>query len=227
MRPRLAAALALALLAACDVATKGPTQYGNATFQILNGARSAGSMRIYLDGRFLAAIPLGSLAIIQQIGGSHTIEVRRFDESPGFIRNVVFSGSEIVSVIAWDSAGFLTPALLSDSNAVVPAGASKLRVAHYAESAGPIDIWRTQPDFATPTRIQFPFPYLTTSPYIQSTPGDWRVLVSDTVPQATPGGPMPDTLGLSNPITITDGRSRTIVVIDKVPTGVQFVVMEP
>lgn len=111
-------------------------------------------------------------------------------------------------VVAVDSAGIVIPQLLGDTNATVPAGKSKLRVVHAAAHAPPIDIWRTQPDFGTMIRVQFPFDYLDVSPYLQSDPGDWQILV-------TPAGGT-DTLYLSPPILVADGKLVTVTVVDSV-----------
>jgi hypothetical protein len=109
-------------------------------------------------------------------------------------------------IVVVDSAGIVIPRLLGDTNATVPAGKSKLRVVHAAAHAPPIDIWRTQPDFMTMIRVQFPFDYLDVSPYLQSDPGDWQILV-------TPAGGT-DTLYLSPPIPVADGKLVTVTVVD-------------
>ena len=49
--------------------------------------------------------------------------------------------------------------MLLDTGATVPAGKAKLRVVNLSKLAGNVDIWRIQPDVATPTKIQTPFPY--------------------------------------------------------------------
>lgn len=128
-------------------------------------------------------------------------------------------------MVALDSAGVLGTADFGDSNAVVPAGATKLRVAHFAQAAAPIDIWRTQPDYGTPIRIQFPFDYQDVSPYLQSTVGDWQVFVSTTVSDI--GDPIPDTLGMTSQFPVPDGESRSVVVVDDGDGGVALYVLTP
>jgi hypothetical protein len=60
----------------------------------------------------------------------------------------------------------------------VAVGKTKVRVANFSKATG-IQIWRTQPDFPTPTLIQTPFPYLAVSPYLESTVGAWEVYVTN------------------------------------------------
>jgi len=95
-----------------------------------------------------------------------------------------------------------------------------------ASAAAPISIWRTQPDYGTMIRVQFPFPYRAVSPYLQSTPGDWRVMVSSetNVPATVP---MPDTLADSGPIAVGTGTSKTVVIVNAVGGGVAVVVVDP
>ena len=226
MNRRLAAATLLAALAGCHVGGP-PETTGTGRVLILNGARSAGALRVYLDGQAQGRIDLGNVGTIGQIGGSHTLEIRRGDNSASHVRALDVDSFETVSLVVFDSVGVLTSYALSDTGAIVPAGSSKLRVAHFAGAAPPIDVWRTQPGTPTPTRVVFPFAYLTESAYVQSTSGVWRVMVSDTVPAATPSASIPDTLAITQPISIPSGSSRTVVVIDGQPGGVYLIVLNP
>jgi hypothetical protein len=65
------------------------------------------------------------------------------------------------------------------------------------------------------------------SPYLQSTVGDWRVLISSEE-NGLGEQPMPDTLANSGLIAIPSGASRTVVVVDGATAGsVKLVVVEP
>ena len=157
--------------------------------------------------------------------GVHDIELRS-SAGVGFTRTTQFDQGKSVIVVGLDSAGRVTPSLLADTGSMVPAGATKLRVANMTSAATPISIWRTQPDYATMIRVQFPFHYRDVSAYLQSTPGDWRVMVSSEV-NTTGSVPMPDTLATSGAIVIPDGSSRTVVVVNAVGGGVAVVVVDP
>lgn len=219
---------ALAFLCACSSGSTGPKNDGLAKLVVVNASSSAGALSVYIDGTQIGqpVAPAAASAALSISPGTRSLELRSAG-SAGFTRSVEFSANAGVVAVGRDSAGTIAPDVLADTNAIVPAGASKLRVAHMAQHAGPIDIWRTQPDWGTPIRVMFPFPYLAESPYLQSTPGDWRVFVSDTVPAATPNAPMPDTLADSGPISVADGTSATVVVVDKPGGGVTLVVVRP
>jgi hypothetical protein len=46
--------------------------------------------------------------------------------------------------------GAIGSSVLDDTNSVVPAGATKVRVLHLAPSAGTLQVYRTQPDYQQP-----------------------------------------------------------------------------
>lgn len=94
-----------------------------------------------------------------------------------------------------------------DTNAATIADKSKLRVMHLARNAPALDIWRTQPDFETPTRVMTPFEYGATSPYLLSDPGVWSVWV-------TPAGVATDTLAETGPVTLPSSGRATVFVMD-------------
>jgi len=75
-------------------------------------------------------------------------------------------------------------------------------------------------------RVQFPFNYRDLSPYLQSTPGDWRVMVSSEN-NALGTVPMPDTLANSGTIAVADGASKTVVIVNATGGGVAVVVVDP
>ena len=93
-----------------------------------------------------------------------------------------------------------------DTGGIVPFGKSKVRVLHLTKNAGEIDVYRTQPDFQTPTRIQFPFPYMTTTPFVQSDSGVWEVYI-------TPVGTQTKIIS-TGLFRIEGGGKRTIVFMD-------------
>jgi len=215
---------AVLLVAGCTDTTVPPAPVGS--LQIVNAASSAGSIVLHVDGSAVgSAISPGTGATRDVPAGTHDIELRS-SAGVGFTRTTQFDQGKSVIVVGLDSAGRVTPSLLADTGAIVPAGATKLRVAHMASAAAPISIWRTQPDFGTMIRVQFPFAYRDVSPYLQSTPGDWRVMVSSEVNTAG-SVPMPDTLANSGLIPIADGASRTIVIVNAAGGGVAVVVVDP
>jgi hypothetical protein len=140
--------------------------------------------------------------------------------------SISFSANDSITIFTVDSSSIINPWVLTDTGSVVPANKSKLRVAHFAGKAPPIDIWRTQPDWNDFITIMFPFHYQEASPYLQSDPGEWRILVSSEVRDN--GIPvLTDTLLLSVPIEIPAGESRTVTILDRVEGGLQAQVIEP
>jgi hypothetical protein len=126
-------------------------------------------------------------------------------------RSLTLVGGRSYVVAGIDSAGVLQPQLLGDTNAVGVPGKSRLRVIHAAAHAPAIDIWRTQPDFPDQVRFMFPFNYRDVSPYFESDPGNWTILV-------TPAGGT-DTLFLSAPFTVGSGKLATAMVMDSSAGG--------
>jgi hypothetical protein len=139
---------------------------------------------------------------------------------------IAFTANDSITVFTVDSSSIINPWVLTDSGSVVPPDKSKLRVAHFAGSAPSVDIWRTQPDWHQLITIMFPFRYQEASPYLQSDPGVWRVLVSTEMRQG--GIPLlADTLLLSDGIDIPAGESRTVIVLDRDGGGLQVQVIRP
>ncbi|MEE8133597.1 MAG: DUF4397 domain-containing protein [Gemmatimonadales bacterium] len=138
-----------------------------------------------------------------------------------------FASGDRVTVLTVDSSTVIIPWVLSDTNAVVPTNRSKLRAVHFAKNAAPIDIWRTQPDFGQYVTFQFPILPREVTPYFESDPGDWRVLVS-TETRDPDGIPLlADTLLETAPIPVPAGQTRTVLILDKEGGGVTAVVITP
>ena len=107
------------------------------------------------------------------------------------------------------------------TRAIVPSGSS------FAEQAPALDVWRTQPDFASLITIMFPFPHRAVSPYIQSDPGIWTVLVTTERRDSTGVPTLGDSLLATGDISVPDGESRTVLVLDDGAGGLQSQVIRP
>ena len=137
--------------------------------------------------------------------GSHVVRLVGSAGSSAQVQ-VVTSTAATRTAVVTPSGSSLSATVLADTGALVPAGKSKLRVAHLSPNAGSIEIWRTQPDFQTPSHIMTPFDYLATSPYLQSEPGSWEVFVT------RPGSTAK--LATTGPVQIPSGEKRTAVLLD-------------
>jgi hypothetical protein len=207
MRPIRTLAFVIAALAAtaCSSDVAEPV-VGSSEFRVINATQ--GPVDVLVDGQAaVRGLRAASLSTNLRIGsGSHQV---RLTSSTGATTTLTVDGSPgraLTTVVYPDTALRITAAVLQDTGAVVPAGKSKLRVVHMAANVGPIDIWRTQPDFPTPVLVMFPFVYRAMSSYIQSDPGSWEVWV-------TPVGSN-TRLATTGPITVPSGERRTVVLLD-------------
>ena len=179
-RAKLVAWAVLMLVqAACDEASDpvpGPTT----TLRVLHTAAGVSAVDVFVGASaVIRNLAVGDVRFVSVTAGTRQVSVRPAGSSDAAPETAItFIADDSVTMLTMEAAGVLTPWELSDTGAVVPADKSKLRVVHAAAGAPAIDIWRTQPDFATYLTIMFPFAYQATSPYIQSDPGDWRILVS-------------------------------------------------
>lgn len=140
--------------------------------------------------------------------GTHQAAVR-IAGSGGTLAMVSFevSAANPTHVIAFGTGTGITARALEDTGSFVPAGKSKVRVINLAPGSD-IDIWRTQPDYPTGIRFQFPFPYdPEPGPYLQSDAGSWRVWI-------TPTWDANVKLFDTGPFQVPSGERRTVVVVD-------------
>ncbi|MEP7346344.1 MAG: DUF4397 domain-containing protein, partial [Gemmatimonadaceae bacterium] len=177
IRPRHFVAVAFSVLAtACSSRDNGTAPIApNDAFQFVNGFGAP--VDLLVDGvEKASALANGTVSAVALDAGSRAVVVRTNGTSASL--SVIVSSGKTVTVAALRGvAGALAAQTLDDSNAVVPANATKLRVLHLAPLAGEVQVWRTQPDYQTPIRWAFPFLYNTAKTYYQSTPGSWEVRV--------------------------------------------------
>ncbi|HEY2804620.1 MAG TPA: DUF4397 domain-containing protein [Gemmatimonadales bacterium] len=222
----LAAGAAILTIAGCSANTNtGLSGQTSATIHLVNAVH--GTVNLLVDGVQVSQnTGLGGTLNIGVSAGAHSLAVVKVGGGTSAAQAATLSDGGGIIVVAMENSGTVGADILADTNAIVPAGATKLRVAHYAQNAPAIDIWRTQPDYATPIRVQFPFPYLAVSPYLQSTVGGWDLMVSHAAAGSNP--PMPDTLANTGAIAVADGKSKTVIVTDGATAGtVQLVVVDP
>jgi len=208
---RYAALVLLATVAATacgpSMSDAGATNPGNgsAAIRVINA--SQGLVDVIVDGQtVLHGLQVATVSDrISVSSGGHQIRLAAPNGSSAQLQVDAATGATRVAVVT-PNASNLSASVLADTGAIVPAGKTKLRVAHLAAGAGSIEIWRTQPDFQTPVHILTPFDYQATSPYLQSDPGNWEVFV--TRPGTTPK------LATTGAVTIPAGEKRTVVLLD-------------
>jgi hypothetical protein len=204
LRIRLLLAWAVAA-AACSSATADQEQ-PSAAVRVVNA--TGGPIDVVIDGRTVAAgVPLASVSSKLEVApGTHQLQLQPATGNPVSLTVESTAGSVVPAAAYPGMQSSMDASVLVDTGAVVAAGRSKLRVVHLAASVTGIEIWRSQPDFQTPVHIMTPFPYEATSPYLESTPGNWEVFVT-----AAGSGTKLATTGA---VQVPSGQRRTAALMD-------------
>ncbi len=139
-------------------------------------------------------------------------------------------GSLATVAVVLSATGIVQGALLDDTNSVVPAGATKVRVLHLAPNAGTIQVFRTQPDFQTPIAWQFPFNYQSdptplSAPFYQSTVGTWEIRVWQTPPDSSGASSGWANAPIKIQIPLAGGEKKTVMILDKPGGGIRYELM--
>ncbi len=200
---RLAALSTLAWVAACDVSTTAPPPI--AVVRVVNATNAV--VDVYIDNTF--AIPrlgagVASEGVILQ-AGLHQVQFTLPNQNTVQASTSVPMDPNVVrtAVACAGSGTQMLATTLTDTGAIVPEGKTKLRVANFSQQA--IRIYRKQPDFPDSVAIMTPFPSGATSPFLQSTPGSWEVIVVDSAG---------DRVASSGAIALASTEKRTVVVLD-------------
>jgi Domain of unknown function (DUF4397) len=234
MRPTSLVHLAVwsAWLGACSSSDQGGSGPSSPTgsLRVIQAAESTAALDVLVDDS-VAITALGSGTLSSPVAlsvGQRTLTFRPVGGaiSPHQLELLVAADSQYTAIVI-DSSTVLNPMELTDSGAVPAAGKTKLRVVNFAEVAGPINVYRRQPDFDGLVSVAFPFPYRLASPYLQSDPGNWQVLVAT---ESNPGGPPPDepldTLLIVDPIPLAAGGVVTVTLLDRPGGGVDAVLLQ-
>ena len=200
---------------------------GAQSLLIVNGF--TGPVDVLLDGKVaISALAAGTLGSAAPTWGPHTVALRAVGSSSSSTQTIQSADGYIAAVAAMRSSnGTLSTAALNDTNAIVPGGATKVRVLHLAPNAGEIQVYRTQPDWSTPVRWQFPFTYQTNvdalhAPFFQSTVGTWEVRAWQTPADSTGWGAAPVKVS----IPLASGKKVTVVIMDKAGGGIRAEVVK-
>ena len=235
LRFRWVAIPALAVsLVACDDPS-GPAVVGQIdtnpkgaqSLVVVNGF--TGPVDVLLDGQVaISALAAGTVGSAAPTWGPHTVALRAVGSSTSSTQSIQSADGYVAAVAAMRSAnGTLSTAALNDTNAIVPAGATKVRVLHLAPNAGEIKVYRTQPDWSTPISWQFPFTYQTNldplyAPFYQSTVGTWEVRAWQTPADSTGWSAAPVKVS----IPLASGKKATVVILDKPGGGIRAEIVQ-
>ncbi len=215
---------ALALLAACG---SDPVRVGSgAGFRVVNAFTQP--VDVLVDSVLVASgVPAGSIDTVPGATGTHVVALRLTGGTTS-ASVLVSSTGGMPTVAAVRVNGALDVSALDDTNAVVPFGATKVRVIHLAPDAGEIQVFRMQPNYAAPVEWQFPFLYdsVVTSmsnPYVQSTNGTWDIRAWRKPSEVALGW---DGTTAKVTLNLASGEKRTVLVLDKPGGGIQLSVIE-
>jgi uncharacterized protein DUF4397 len=173
---------------------------------------------VLIDGNVaVGSLAAGAIDTVGPAPGSHTLVLRPTGSSASVSQAITATTGALATIaVVRASNGAIASAVLDDTNSVVPAGATKVRVLHLAPSAGALQVYRTQPDFQQPVQWQFPFVYQSeptslTAPFFQSTVGSWEVRVWQTPADASGWANAP----VKIVIPLASGEKKTILILDK------------
>lgn len=211
-RPACIILTALAALSACNNGN-GPSPPQFSTLRVLHTIFNGPSLSVLVDGRSVqSSLTFGETTSgVALSPGDHTLEPRPPQDTTRRLL-LVFTATGGVNYTAFvlDSVKVDTvviePVLIPDDGSQPTAGHGRLRLANFAALAGSIDAYRTQPDSTHLILTQQPFNYHAITPYFESTPGKWTVVISH--------GGVQDTLFMSDSIAVGAGQAQTVAIID-------------
>jgi len=201
-----------------------------AFLRVVNTASAGQSIDVLVLGSVVVpALAAGSVsAVVGLPAGQQAVAFRPTGSSgPAIGTSVTFAAGDTTTLLAVDSNSVINPWVLTDTGKTVAAGRSKLRVVHFAASAPAVLFFRTQPDFPSPTSVMFPFAYRNASPYLESTPGDWTVLMASARYSSLGRPIVGDTLFFTGKIAVPAGTARTVLFMDVPGGGFRTVVLTP
>ncbi|MBK6455886.1 MAG: DUF4397 domain-containing protein [Gemmatimonadetes bacterium] len=217
MRTHLVLATLATLAGVAGCAADSPTESPKLTdtgVRVINGFDAP--VDVVIDGAFArAGLGAGELGSFGTAAGDRSVQVRLAGGTVAALAVRVGTGHLSAVAATRLGSGTLSLQSLDDTNAVVPAGATKLRVLHLASKAGEVQVWRTQPDYQTPIRWAFPFNYNAVNTYYQSSPGAWEVRVWTDTSSYRPGDARGWAAAVDTArVTLSGGGKKTVVILD-------------
>lgn len=164
------------------------------------------TLTIFVDGRFaIDAVAPGAVSLLVVAPGTHGLTYRTVDGLETTL-TIITSRTAIATVYAYPTSSVTVGLVALDTAATVATGKSKVRVVNLSQTAGDIDVYRTQPDAPTATKILEPFTYQTASPYIESTAGQWEVYITAAGSETK--------LATTDAFNLASGERRSVFVLD-------------
>jgi len=216
--------LFVSFAAACGSDSTAPCcTTGEPSLRVVNAFTAP--VDVLIDGSVaIPSLAAGTIGTAAPGSGSHTLVLRPVGSGATASRTVATTAGSLATIAAVRAAsGAVASAALDDTNSVVPPGATKVRVLHFAPSAGTLQVYRTQPDYQQPISWQFPFNYQPeptslSAPFYQSTVGSWEVRVWQAPADASGWANAP----VKVVIPLAGGEKKTVLILDKPGGGVRI-----
>jgi Domain of unknown function (DUF4397) len=224
---RTASLLIVSVVTACGSDTTSPCcTTGEPALRVINAFTAP--VDVLIDGNVaIAGLAAGTIDTAAAPSGSHTLVLRQTGSAASASQTIATAAGTLATVAAVRaSSGNVSGVALDDTNSVVPAGATKVRVLHLAPNAGTLQVYRTQPDYQQPVQWQFPFTYQSnptslSAPFYQSTVGTWEVRIWQTPADASGWATAP----VKVVIPLASGQKKTVLILDKPGGGVRVELM--
>jgi hypothetical protein len=212
---------AFVALAACSSDdASGPDNNGGNTdgrLQVVPGVAAVAAVDVVVDGQtkltnVAYGVPSSTIALSL---GQHTVKVVPVG-TPATAggTTVTLRAGDTTRVVVIGTPTAMTPVALGDTGAAAVPGKGKLRVSHLAANAPAIDVYRSQPDFPSFVKLMDPFPYQSSSSFVESTPGNWVIRVTAKGTNTV--------LAESNPIRVDALWVRTVLLLDAPNGGIKI-----
>lgn len=209
---------AVLAFAACSDDASGPGSAANdGRLQVVPGVAALPTVDIIVDGQVALTnaaygVPTAPLELTL---GQHQVKAVAPGTAPSAGgTTVTLRAGDTTRVVVIGTPTAMTPIALGDTGAAAVPGKGKLRVSHLAANAPPIDVYRSQPDFTSFVKLMDPFPYQSSSSFVESTPGNWVIRV-------TAKG-TDQVLAESGPIRVDALWVRTVLLLDAPNGGIRI-----
>jgi hypothetical protein len=217
---RMLAAVIVVVGCAENSAVAPETNALEGRLQVVPGVAELSAVDVVVDGQVrLTGVAYGRPSSALALStGQHVVKVvpPAAGASTGGT-SVTIRANDTTTVVVIGTAAALNPVTLGDTGAAPVPGKGKLRVSHLATNAPPIDVYRSQPDFPSFIKLMDPFPYRASSPFVESTPGNWVIRV--TARNST------QILAESPPIRVDALWVRTVVLLDAPNGGIRITLL--
>ena len=209
---------AVLVAAACSDDSTAPSG-GNTDgrLQVIPGVFALSAVDVVVDGQTKLTnaaygVPTSPIALSL---GAHQVKVVPAGTAPSAGgTTVTLRAGDTTRVVVIGTADAMNPVTLGDTGATPVPGKGKLRVSHLAENAPPIDVYRTQPDFGEFVKFVDTFPYKASTPFYESTPGNWVIRVTAKGTNQV--------LAESGPIRVEELWVRTVLLLDAPNGGIKI-----